>query len=96
VDLIFNVKKEYFDLVKSGHKTFEYREIKPYWTKRLGKKYSGIQYKLGYPAFDDDLKILKFEYRGYFLTNIDLMGEGFKDVFAFPLVPRGLEILTSE
>lgn len=33
--LIFNVKKEWFDKIKSGEKTHEYREVKPYWTKKL-------------------------------------------------------------
>ena len=27
--------KKWFDEIKSGKKKFEYREIKPYWTKRL-------------------------------------------------------------
>ncbi len=35
--LTFNVKKEWFDKIKSGEKTHEYREVKPYWTKRLMK-----------------------------------------------------------
>lgn len=29
------VKKEWFDKIASGEKNEEYREIKPYWTKRL-------------------------------------------------------------
>lgn len=29
--LTFNVKKEWFDKIKSGEKTHEYREVKPYW-----------------------------------------------------------------
>ena len=33
--LIFNLKKEWFEKIKSGEKTHEYREVKPYWTKRL-------------------------------------------------------------
>jgi ASC-1-like (ASCH) protein len=33
--LIFPLKKEWFDKIKSGEKTIEYREVKPYWSKRL-------------------------------------------------------------
>ena len=33
--LTFNLKKECFEKIKLGEKTHEYREVKPYWTKRL-------------------------------------------------------------
>lgn len=33
--LTFNLKKEWFDKIKSGEKTHEYRIYKPYWRKRL-------------------------------------------------------------
>ena len=33
--LIFNLKKQWFDKIKSGEKTHEYRECKPYWQKRI-------------------------------------------------------------
>lgn len=33
--LIFPVKKEWYDKIKRGEKTIEYREVKPYWTKRI-------------------------------------------------------------
>lgn len=33
--LIFNLKKEWFDKIKSGEKTHEYREAKLYWQKRI-------------------------------------------------------------
>ena len=33
--LIFPLKKEWYEKIKSGEKTIEYREVKPYWTKRL-------------------------------------------------------------
>jgi hypothetical protein len=33
--LTLTLKKKWFDLIKSGVKTEEYREIKPFWTKRL-------------------------------------------------------------
>lgn len=33
--LTLPLKKKWFDMIKSGVKTEEYREIKPFWTKRL-------------------------------------------------------------
>ena len=33
--LIFPLKKEWYEKIRSGKKTIEYREVKPYWTKRL-------------------------------------------------------------
>ena len=42
--LTFNLKKQWFDKIKSGEKTHEYREVKPYWTKRLGIKTDSIKF----------------------------------------------------
>ena len=36
--LRFNLKKKWFDKIKSGEKIHEYREVKPYWTKRFCKE----------------------------------------------------------
>lgn len=33
--LIFTLKKEWYDKIRSGEKTVEYREVKQYWTTRL-------------------------------------------------------------
>lgn len=33
--LYLSLKKEWFDMIKSGEKKEEYREITPYWIKRL-------------------------------------------------------------
>lgn len=35
--LIFPLKKEWYEKIKSGEKTIEYREVKDYWSKRLRK-----------------------------------------------------------
>jgi hypothetical protein len=41
--------KKWFDLIASGNKTKEFRDIKPYWTKRLlGKNFDEIYFKNGY------------------------------------------------
>lgn len=33
--LTFPLKKEWYEKIKSGEKMIEYREVKPYWTKRI-------------------------------------------------------------
>jgi hypothetical protein len=33
--LIFPVKKEWYEKIKSGEKTVEYRKVKSYWTRRI-------------------------------------------------------------
>lgn len=35
--LIFPLKKSWYEKIKNGEKTIEYREVKPYWRKRLIK-----------------------------------------------------------
>jgi len=34
--LTLPIKKKWFDMIRSGEKKEEYREIKPYWNKRFG------------------------------------------------------------
>lgn len=41
--LYLSLKKEWFDLIKAGVKREEYREMKPYWEKRLVKKTESIR-----------------------------------------------------
>lgn len=33
--LIFPLKKEWYEKIRSGEKKIEYREVKPYWMKRV-------------------------------------------------------------
>lgn len=42
-DLVLTLKKQWFDMILSGVKTEEYREIKPYWNKRFNN-YFGQHY----------------------------------------------------
>lgn len=37
--LRFALKKEWFEKIKNGEKTIEYREIKPYWDTRIKNLY---------------------------------------------------------
>lgn len=52
MNLHLTLKKNWFDLILSGEKKEEYREIKPYWEKRLiGKKYDRIIFRNGYGSY---------------------------------------------
>jgi len=47
--LHLTLKKQWFDLIASGTKKEEYREMKPYWHKRLlNKGYDTIKFRNGY------------------------------------------------
>ena len=47
--LYLTLKKQWFDMINDGIKTEEYREIKPYWIKRLeGRKYDIVEFRNGY------------------------------------------------
>lgn len=37
--LIFPLKKQWYEKIKSGEKTIEYREAKPYWKQRLSNTF---------------------------------------------------------
>ncbi len=64
--LILNLKWKYFEAIKSGEKLFEYREVKPYWKKRLiGKKFSKIIIRCGYPKAGDPEKEIERPWKGY-------------------------------
>lgn len=46
--LHLTLKKKWFDMIASGEKTEEYRDIKPYWNSRLNKDYDAVCFKNGY------------------------------------------------
>jgi len=47
--LHLTLKKKWFDMIRSGIKKEEYREIKPYWRKRLlFKEFDAIHFRNGY------------------------------------------------
>jgi hypothetical protein len=83
--LTLNLKKEWFDDIKSGKKKFEYREYKPYWIKRLeGKNFDKIKICLGYPKADDREKIIQRPWKGYQIDDIKhpIFDDKLKKVFA--------------
>lgn len=47
--LHLTLRKKWFDMIASGEKTEEYREIKPYWEKRFfSKGYDLVHFRNGY------------------------------------------------
>lgn len=65
------VNGEYFDAMKSGEKTEEYRLVNPYWKKRLeGREYDRLIITRGYPNKNDASKRLVMDYFGYTLKLI--------------------------
>lgn len=47
--LHLSLKKEFYTLIESGVKTEEYRDIKPYWTKRIvGHNFTHVKFSYGY------------------------------------------------
>lgn len=74
--LTLPLKKKWFDLIKAGVKKEEYREIKPFWKKRLRnvvlktalstvyegfRRYDRLVFTLGYPKADDTERRLVFK-----------------------------------
>ena len=69
--LVLPVKGIYFDQIKAGTKTEEFRLCTPYWRKRLeGRTYDQVTLTLGYPARDDAERRLTFPWRGYAVKTI--------------------------
>lgn len=102
--LTFNLKKEWFEKIKNGEKTHEYREVKEYWFKRLFlySKLLGVQTALplhnkcvflcGYPNKNDNSKRLNAKIKSIRIINglnSDLKID--KDVFdiEFELIKGG-------
>ncbi len=48
--LIFPLKKQWYEKIKSGEKTIEYREVKSYWIKRIYNAVQSFNYENNYKA----------------------------------------------
>lgn len=71
MDLTLPLKREYFEAIKSGDKTEEYRLVTPYWTKRIdGREYDNIILTLGYPKRDDASRRIVRKWKGYTIKTI--------------------------
>lgn len=70
--LHLNLKDIYFQEIKSGIKIFEYRLATPYWEKRLvGREYSAIVVKSGYPSRSDLSRQIIRPWLGYEIHTIN-------------------------
>jgi len=63
--LHLTIKKKWFDMILSGEKTEEYRDIKPYYNLRLiGRDYDIVVFRNGYardaPSLTIELKTTRF------------------------------------
>jgi hypothetical protein len=66
VQLVLHLKKQYFEQIKRGQKTMEFRLKTPYWHKRLvGRKYDTIRLLCGYPKADDKENQIICRFKGY-------------------------------
>ena len=71
MDLTIPVNGVYFDQIKAGTKTEEYRLVTPFWSKRLvGRNYERVMLTRGYPRADDAERRLSKPYRGYVVKTI--------------------------
>ena len=73
--LTFNLKKEWFEKIKIGEKTHEYRRVNDYWTKRIDNAFLKGErfcwFALGYPSKFDDSKWLKA-----YIRNVKMLENG--------------------
>lgn len=85
--LVLNVKRQWFDDIRSGVKKEEYRLVKPFWDSRLAKDYSQICIRLGYASADDPDRNLYFPWRGVTVRKITHpeFGPDPVDVYVIPL-----------
>lgn len=89
-NLILHLRKEYFDQIKSGEKTREYRKATQYWTDRLGSgNIKQIIIYEGYPSKTDTDKILIFPWSGYILTSVLHKEFGPEPIFAYAIKLEG-------
>lgn len=64
--LTLHLKKRWYDMIKSGEKTEEYRAITDYWLKRLydengePKHFDLLELCCGYPAANDNTRRMLF------------------------------------
>lgn len=90
-DLTLSLKGEYFDQIKAGTKTEEFRLCTEYWKKRLeGRTYDRIVLTRGYPKRDDTERRLTLPWQGFRLTTITHphFGDSPVDVFAIDVSHR--------
>ncbi|MEO9497609.1 MAG: ASCH domain-containing protein [Vibrio splendidus] len=81
------VKGVYFNEMKSGIKTREYRLQTDYWKTRLeGRDYDLVRITLGYPSREDEERIMLFKWKGFERTTITHEHFGDKSVDVYAIV----------
>lgn len=91
--LHLHVKTEYFNAVKSGEKTFEFRLLNKYWSDRLiNKSYDRIVYYNAYKPGTENR--MEFPWRGFHLVEIAHKHFGDQKVKCFAIGLSGSEANT--
>lgn len=90
VDITIAIKGEYFDQIKAGTKTEEFRLCSPYWKKRLERYYDKLILTRGYPRRTDTEKRMEFKWQGAVIKTITHphFGDDPVAVYAIPLTPN--------
>lgn len=86
------VKAIYFDEIKAGTKTEEYRRVCPHWSKRLEfVTPDQVVITKGYPKRDDTERRLVFPWRGFTVKTIthEFFGPEPVEVFAIKVSNQG-------
>ena len=84
--LHLNLKGEYFEQIKSGEKKEEYRLYNEFWKRRLlGRDYSSIIIKLGYPKQGDSERTIVRPWKGFVIKEIQHKHFGDEPVKVFAI-----------
>lgn len=86
--LTLNLKSEYFEQIKAGTKTEEYRIVNTYWQKRIeNRQYDQIHLLKGYPKKGDKSRTIVRPWRGYTIKTMlhPHFGENAVQVYAIKL-----------
>lgn len=89
--LVLPLSRKYFDEIRNGTKTEEYRKVNDYNTPRVSNpNLEFIEFRLGYPKKDDASKHMTFPWIGCFKRVIkhEHFGEEPVEVYVIPLRER--------
>lgn len=91
MDLVLPLKRAYFDAIKVGDKTEEFRLRTPYWRQRLERMKAGdrLVLTLGYPPREDATRRLVVPWSGMRETTITHPHFGAEPVEVFAIDVRG-------
>ena len=88
--LTLPMKRQYFDEIKAGTKTVEYRLYNNYWKKRISNKnFDNIELTLGYPERSDASRRITKPWRGFWVETITHPQFGDTPVKVFAIDLRG-------